>query len=389
MWTQLIDRNSDLKKLKDEKYNVSIVNSHLVVSGIPYVNKERNILFGTIFCPLTMAGENLLPPSDHTVYFTGEYPCDKFGNERSAYVNSANTTNKLTPEITSNFFFSSKPDSGLYPDYYSKMKRYIDLLSAPAKSIDPSVTAQNFEYSGYCEKSVFKFPDSHSARAGITGISEKIKGQKIAIVGLGGTGSYVLDFVSKTHVSQISLFDADEMLNHNAFRTPGAISIEELSKRPSKVSYLAEKYSKIRDGIVGHEVFLNKTNVALLDGHDFVFLSLDNTEAKKVIIDHLIEVKIPFVDLGMGLSVIDNSLRGTLRKTMITSDNAKYLDKIAMGNTEEKDVYSQNIQISELNALNAIMGVIAWKKLYGFYCTDDMYRNSNFILDEEVMHCEA
>ena len=31
------------------------------------------------------------------------------------------------------------------------------------------------------------------------------------------------------------------------------------------------------------------------------------------------------------------------------------------------DEYDRNIQIADLNALNAMLAVIRWKKLYGFY----------------------
>jgi hypothetical protein len=388
MSIQLIDLNEDLKKLKDEGFNISIVNAHLVVKGVPYVNKDKKILFGTIYCPLTLSGERTIPPSDHTVRFDGEHPCDKFGTENKSFVNCAEINN-LSPDVIGKYYFSSKPDGGRYPDFYAKITRYVELLSAPAKSIDPSVTARNFDYEGYNDSSVFKYPDTNIARGGLSHISEKLKNQSIAIVGLGGTGSFVLDFVSKTPVKQISLFDGDEMLNHNAFRIPGAMSLEELGKRPSKVSYLKEKYEALRSGIVGYEVFLNESNVNLLDGHDFVFLSIDKSAAKKAIIEHLITSKIPFVDLGMGISVVSNSLRGTIRKTLVTPENSKYLGKIAVEKTANEDIYSQNIQISELNALNAILGIITWKKLNGFYLSEETFYNSTFIIDEEEIANEA
>jgi hypothetical protein len=389
MSIQLIDHNYDLKKLKDEGYNISIVNMHLVIKGVPYVNKEKEVLFGILYCPLTLSGEKTAPPQDHTVWFMGEHPCNQFGSEEKTYVNS-NQNHNLSPDITGSYYFSSKPDDGNYPDFYSKMTKYIDLLSAPAMSINPSVSAKHFDYEAYNdEESVFKYPDTFTARAGLSHITDKIKNQKIAIVGLGGTGSFVLDFVSKTPVKQVSLFDGDDILNHNAFRIPGAMSFDELNKRPSKVSYLKEKYEVLREGIVDHDVFLDESNVSLLEGHDFVFLAIDVAKAKKTIIDYLLISKIPFVDLGMGITVVKDSLRGTIRKTLITPNNSSYLNQIAMGKAADEDIYSQNIQISELNALNAVLGIIAWKKMYGFYLTEDIFLNSTFIVDEEEISHET
>lgn len=384
MLIQLIDHNDDLKRLKDEGYNISLTNQNIVIKGIPYVNKEKKILFGTIFCPFTLSGEKTVLQQDHTVRFSGEHPCDQFGKEDNSYVNSQQTFS-LTHDIVGTYYFSSKPESGSYPDFYIKMKRYVNLLSAPAKSIDPEVTAQNFDYNSYNEDSVFKYPDTNTARAGLSHVSEKLKGQKIAIVGLGGTGSFVLDFVSKTPVKQISLFDGDFMYNHNAFRIPGVMSEDELSERPSKVSFFEKRYQKFRDGIIAHEVYLDNSNVNLLEGHDFVFLTLDKAEAKKVIIDYLITLKIPFVDLGMGLTLVGDSIRGTIRKTLITPKNISSLNKIAIDSAADNDVYAQNIQISELNALNAALGIIAWKKMNEVYLYDDAISNSTFIIDEEVI----
>jgi hypothetical protein len=384
MSTQLIDHNEDLKKLKEEGYNISIINENIVVKGIPYVNKEKKIVFGTIFCPFTLSGEKTVLQQDHTIRFAGEHPCDQYGKEDKSYVNSPQAF-PLTQDIVGTYYFSSKPQSGNYPDFYSKIKRYVHLLSAPAKSIDPSVTAQNFDYDSYHEDSVFKYPDTNTARAGLTHISDKLKNQKIAIVGLGGTGSFILDFVSKTPVKQISLFDGDVMYNHNAFRIPGVISEEELSQRPSKVAFFKKRYEKLRDGIIAHEVFLDGSNVDLLEGHDFVFLALDKAEAKNAIIDYLMTSRIPFVDLGMGLTVVGNSIRGTIRKTLITPDNSSSINKIAIGHAADNDVYAQNIQISELNALNATLGILAWKKMSGFYVSEETIYNSTFIVDEEVI----
>ena len=388
MSTQLIDLNADLKKLKDDGYSVSIVESHLVISGIPYVNQEKKILFGAIFCPLSISGESIGVPGDHTVDFMGEYPCDQLGRQNTSFVNSSRST-KLNSDIIGNYYFSSKPASGNYPDYYSKMTRYIDLLSGPAKSIDPGVSAQLSVDESYDKYEVFKYLDTHTARANLTNASQKLKSQKIAIVGLGGTGSYLLDFLSKTPVKQISLFDGDDILNHNAFRMPGAMTLSELRERPSKVSYFKEKYEGLRNGIVGHEQYLDETNVDLLEGHDFVFLAIDKAHAKKLIIEYLLKMEIPFIDLGMGVTLVGDSVRGTVRKTLVTPENQSYLKNIAMSKAADDDVYAQNIQISELNALNAVMAIMTWKKLNGFYMTEDNFFNSTFIIDEEEITHEA
>src|SRR5687768_13896491 len=84
------------------------------------------------------------------------------------------------------------------------------------------------------EESVFNYAETASDRVGIGALTELFKAERVAIIGLGGTGSYILDFVAKTPVREIRLFDGDEFLQHNAFRAPGAPTIDELRAVPKK-----------------------------------------------------------------------------------------------------------------------------------------------------------
>ena len=80
------------------------------------------------------------------------------------------------------------------------------------------------------EKKVFKYPDANSNRAGISDLNMKFEGQKIAIIGIGGTGSYILDLIAKTNVAEIHIYDGDVFQLHNAFRAPGACAADTFPK---------------------------------------------------------------------------------------------------------------------------------------------------------------
>ena len=51
------------------------------------------------------------------------------------------------------------------------------------------------------------FQDTLTSRAEITDLSAKFKDDVVAVIGLGGTGAYVLDFLVKTPVKEIRAFD--------------------------------------------------------------------------------------------------------------------------------------------------------------------------------------
>ena len=69
----------------------------------------------------------------------------------------------------------------------------------------------------------------------------------------------------------------------------------------------------------------------------------------------------------MGILNVDDSLLGNLRVTTATPLKNDHLEnRIATMDTADNE-YNTNIQISELNALNAALAVVKWKKLSGFY----------------------
>lgn len=215
---------------------------------------------------------------------------------------------------------------------------------------------------------VFKYPDTNSTRAGIGSLNTKFEGQKIAIIGLGGTGSYILDLISKTHVSEIHLYDGDVFQVHNAFRAPGACSIDGFRDgKLMKVHYYAEVYSSMRNGIIPHPVYVDVSNINEFSAYDFVFISVDKNEVRSFITNALLELKIPFIDVGMGVTRKDDELLGTIRVTTATNEVNEHLGHRIGTDEVAENEYATNIQIVELNCLNATMAVIRWKKMVGFY----------------------
>lgn len=73
----------------------------------------------------------------------------------------------------------------------------------------------------------------------------------------------------------------------------------------------------------------------------------------------------------MGVEEVDGHLTGLLRVTTSTPghrDHVHHKDRIPQG--QGGDDYGRNIQIADLNALNAQLAVIRWKRQLGFYAGD-------------------
>ena len=374
MSKKLINLNSDLQRLLDEGYEVEVRNCYLLLHSIPYVNSRCEIAMGTLVTDLTLHNDRTQRPGDHLVWFSGEYPCNRDGSIISALSNST-ATQTLCEGLVIQHRFSCKPPEG-YEDYYSKMTRYVEIISNQACAIDPSVKAQTFKpVESLEEDSVFFYRDSASSRSGIAGMARKLAMDKVAIIGLGGTGSYVLDLTAKTHVREIHLFDGDQFLQHNAFRAPGAASFETLEKKPSKVAYYADIYGQMRRGIFPHHWFLDEKTVDQLIGFDFVFLCVDKPAARKLVSDFLHNQKIPFVDVGMELELIEDQqcLIGISRVTLSTPEKSDHFGRhVSLEEKGADDIYRSNIQVADLNAMNAALAVIRWKKYCSFY--QDCYK---------------
>lgn len=369
MLQQLISHSEDIGKLASDGYELEVNGAFLIIHHIPYVTPQKQIKYGSLVTALTIAGPGRTgQPADHTMHFQGEIPCDAMGKPLTAIINSSVNQN-LGNGIQVQHYFSSKPKSGNYPDYYEKVRTYAGILCSQAQVLEPSVTARPGRVRNTITKSVLNYPDSNSARAKIEVLNEKFYDQKIAIVGLGGTGSYILDLVAKTPVKEIHLFDADNFQVHNAFRAPGAPAAEKFNEKEElkKTDYYYSVYSNMHNGIKPHSEYITAENINMLDEMNMIFIAVDKNEARFFMSEQLQAMGKSFIDVGLGIHLVEETLIGTIRVTAGTNGYYEHLrNRIGEGDHDLNE-YASNIQIADLNCLNAVLAVIKWKKMLGFY----------------------
>ncbi|MDA8398475.1 MAG: ThiF family adenylyltransferase [Actinomycetota bacterium] len=380
MSQQLISLSPDLKRLRDEGYEIQVRAGYLVMSHVPYVTRARQVAFGDLVSELTLAANRTARPSSHVAMFSGSTPCDQMGAPLSRLINSSNRST-IGDGIVIDHTFSSKPTTG-YADYYEKMTTYAAILGKYASIIDPGAMATTFRpVLSPDDDEVFTYVDTASSRAGIAAITARLATGPVAIVGLGGTGAYILDLMAKTPVRAIHLWDGDRFLQHNAFRAPGAPSLAALEEQPYKVDYFAAIYSNMHRAIVPHSEFVSEANVAQVLTVAFVFLALDSGPAKRVLVQQLEAAGRPFVDVGMGVHDVGGTLGALLRVTTSTPHAEQPAShRLSYGDGAAPE-YRTNIQIADLNALNAALAVIRWKKYLSFYCDLEHEHHSTYQLD--------
>lgn len=383
MSRQLISRNPDLARLLNEGYELEFRDGLLLVHAVPYVTPERTLALGTIVSELTLRSPDVVDkPGSHQVHFIGQHPCFSDGRVL-APIQHSTAQFQLAPGVLAQHHFSNKPRRGYYEDYYEKITTYVRVISDQARVLNAAADARTWKLVRFEDgQSVFHYEDTASGRAGVGALAARLAPHKVAIVGLGGTGSYVLDLVSRTHVARIHLFDGDALRQHNAFRSPGAISGETLDRHLLKVEWLAEHYGAMRKGIEAHPVMIDETNAAELTQFDHVFLCVDKGSVRGMVVDALAGSATALIDVGMGMGLTPEGDRmwGTCRVTTSTpTTRVEAAATIPRGDRDD-ELYRSNIQVIELNAINAAQAVIRWKRLCGYYCDDVGEVESTFVV---------
>ncbi|MGW7824117.1 ThiF family adenylyltransferase [Streptomyces puniciscabiei] len=390
MSPRLISRSADLRRLQEEGYAIEVVGGHLVLRDIPYVTRERTVCYGTLVSELSLAGDVTTVPETHVAKWCGTEPCDCDGQPLNRVINGP-VAETLADGTCVQWMFSSKPPLGRYEDYHEKMATYATIVSSPARALDPQATATPFPVVETTEQddSVFHYLDTASSRAGIDAVTQRLECDRVAIVGLGGTGSYILDLIAKTPVREIHLFDGDRFLQHNAFRAPGAASADDLRGGPPKTDHYARLYGRMRRGVIAHDYRVDDSNVEELRAMDFVFISIDSGPARQLIVKQLQQHRVPFVDVGMGVYESQGQLAGLLRVTTGLPGPEHSIDKrLPYGDGEADNEYTRNIQVADLNAFNAALAVIKWKKLRKFYADLEGEQHSVYQIDGNTLSNE-
>ncbi len=380
----LVDLSSDLSRLVKEGYDIEVRGENLLVHHVPYVTSAGVVDYCILVSELTTNGECTLAPGRHEVWVVGDIPHDHQGNPITIIVDRDRID--YGGGLVASCRLSGKPHGRMPLDYHEKISTYVRVLGGYARAIDPSATHENYPArETSASESVFLYHDAATSRAGLSAVTGRLKAGKIAIVGLGGTGSYILDLVAKTPVEQLHLYDDDEFQAHNAFRAPGAASLDELRPGPRKVDYFFAKYTQLRRNIYPHAVKITSENVDELHDMSFVFLAIDAGPGKKLIVEHLEAWGIAFADCGVSVQRQDNSLRGMVRVTTGLPEHYAHISRRVSFHDIAEDEYDWNIQTADLNMLNAALAVLKWKKHMQYYVDSKHELNTSYTVATNLL----
>ncbi|NKM21973.1 ThiF family adenylyltransferase [Rhizobium laguerreae] len=367
MLFQLASHNPDIQKLIDRGFALRFDSNFLVVMDIPYLNAEGNLCWGAIVTVLKDIDGSRVEPVDHQIFFAGGVPHGLDGNPIPSLGGGAAEVTLAKSDVVVQRSFSNKPPGGL-PDFYTKIEHYLSIVSGPARHRYPEADPFTFNVDDDAgPESVFHFRDTLTSRALIGDLAAKFASEIVAVIGLGGTGAYVLDYLTKTNVVEIRGYDPKPFHVHNAFRSPGQLSADELGKPKAEV--YQNRYQTFRKGLHLEAKAIESNCEADFAGVTFAFVCVDSGTARAEIFDLLIRLGIPFIDVGMGLVRQNGALAGMIRTTVLKPENAEEVraKQLVPLSDPPGHEYRANIQIAELNAMNASIAVLAYKQHCGFY----------------------
>ena len=372
---ELANRNPFIQDLEDEGYLLDFVGGYLLVYGLPYLDDGGKLRHGDLASPVDLSADGVIdPPPNHQVWFRGGRPHDQ--SQRQLRLGGGASRVRIADGFESDQSFSYKllDEKGQMRTYHSfeeKIRTYVDTITAPAMAAYSEASPlKAIQVRAKEQGTPLKFPDTLSARYHMNDLSRLLEGKRVAIVGLGGTGSYILDFIARTHLAEIILFDDDKVHVHTIFRFPGFIP---RAIGSPKVDALAQQYGNWSSNITPISERITNENIGQLREIDFVFVSIDNGPARIAITDWLSANGVPFLDCGMGLNRVAAGLNGVVRVTGV--DRAAYEATLGTvflpGEDPKEGEYRRQGQIAELNALNAALAVLRFKQHFGIYDRED------------------
>ena len=140
-------------------------------------------------------------------------------------------------------------------------------------------------------------PERYQRNLGVISPSEQAKllQSKVAIIGAGGLGGTVLEFLTRMGIGKLIIADKDLIVDSNLNRQ---ILSTETNLRQNKAEVAVRRVKEINSSIeiTGHSIFINSDNVEkIIEGAEVVVDALDNLPSRFVLQKACRDLKIPLV----------------------------------------------------------------------------------------------
>ena len=188
--------------------------------------------------------------------------------------------------------------------------------------------------------------------------------ERVAIVGLGGVGAWIADFVVKADPQEVHGWDYDCIEPKNILRMPGGLDPGAWIGRP-KAGWFQETYSLIHTNVHGHDVKVLPVNVQeVIEGTTFAFVVVDHADDRMMVCDALANAGIPFVVAGLSPVRKDKRVKVSMRIVTAHVGVSSWRDAIPQVGQAGQDDYG-SLELPDVYSTAAGWAIQSWRKVRG------------------------
>ncbi|MCY4302419.1 MAG: ThiF family adenylyltransferase [Aestuariivita sp.] len=276
---------------------------------------------------------------------------DRSGNPIGNIIAIGNGASQDQPSCT----ISIKKDEGEYLDAWDALKTYIQAIYGGFRVSHNAASCQverpyTFSILGDKSRDEIQWLDL-------------VRGETIAIVGLGGVGAWIADLITKADVAEIHGWDNDTIEAKNIIRMPGAVNPDWIGK--PKAEWFEETYRQIHQRVHGHpECVDEQTAAGMCASATFGFVAVDNDRGRQVAGNALAAARIPFVDVGISLDRRDDQVTASIRITTAQARDEGWRKALPKVDGAGQEIYGR-LELPDVAAAAAGLAVQSWRKVRG------------------------
>ena len=188
--------------------------------------------------------------------------------------------------------------------------------------------------------------------------------ERVGIIGLGGVGAWIADFVVKADPQEVHGWDDDCIEPKNILRMPGGLDPDVWIGR-KKAEWFQEIYSVIHSNVQGHTVKVLPENVKDVIGRiTFCFVAVDNANDRMMVCDWLASANIPFVVAGLSLARKGKRVPVSMRIVTAHVGVPSWREAIPQVGQAGQDDYG-SLDLPDVYSMAAGWSIQTWRKMRG------------------------
>ena len=188
--------------------------------------------------------------------------------------------------------------------------------------------------------------------------------ERVAIVGLGGVGAWIADFVVKADPREVHSWDYDCIEPKNILRMPGGLDPKIWIGKP-KAEWFQETYSITHTNVHGHDIKVLPENMhEVIDKTTFAFIAVDCADDRMMVCDTLANAEIPFVVVGLSPVRKEKRVKVSIRIITGHVGVSSWKEAVPQVGQAGQDDYG-SLDLPDVYAMAAGWAIQSWRKMRG------------------------